>query len=92
MQQLAYHETTFSPTKIINIKNRPTGGHSVELRSGLYGLALLLSELILEPLVLSRCRFTDLFELSLKAEDLLFLVLRILQQVGLAFGTFRQGL
>jgi hypothetical protein len=33
-----------------------------------------------------------LFELSLKVEDPLFLLGRILQQVGLAFGMFRQGL
>jgi hypothetical protein len=83
---------TFSLTKITNIKNRPTNGHSIGLRSGLYGLALLLGELVLEPLLLHRCHFTDLFELSLKVEDPLFLLGRILQQVGPALGTFCQGL
>jgi hypothetical protein len=92
MQQLAYRQTTVSSTKIINIKNRPTGGHSVELRSGLYGLAPLLSKLVLKPLLFSRCCLTDLFELSLKVEYPLFLLGRILQQVRPAFGTFRQGL
>jgi hypothetical protein len=68
---------TFSSTKITNIINQPTGGHSFELRSGLYGLAPLLSKLVLEPLLLCRCRFTDLFELSVKVEDPLFLLGRI---------------
>jgi hypothetical protein len=62
------------------------------LRNGLYGLALLLGGLVLEPLLLHHCRFTDLFELSLNVEDLLFLLGRILQQAGLTFGTFHQGL
>jgi hypothetical protein len=52
----------------------------------------LLGELVLEPLLFSRCRLMDLFELSLKVEDPLFLLGRILQQVEPAFGTFRQGL
>jgi hypothetical protein len=62
------------------------------LRSGLYGLALLLGELILEPLLLRTHHFTDLFELSLKVEDSLFLLGRIHQQVGPALGMFRKGL
>jgi hypothetical protein len=92
MQQLAHCQTTFSSTKVTNVKNRPTGGHSVELRSGLYGLALLLGELVFEPLFLHCSRFMDLFELPLKVEDQLFLLGRILRQVGPALSTFRQGL
>jgi hypothetical protein len=66
MQQLAYRQTTYSSIKIINRKNRPTDGHGVELRSGLYGFAPLLGELVLEPFLFRHCRLTDLFELSLK--------------------------
>jgi hypothetical protein len=60
----------------------------MELRSSLYGLALLLGELVLEPLLLgSRC-LTDLLELLLKVDDPLFLLHRVLQQVGPALGSF----
>jgi hypothetical protein len=58
------------------------------LRSSLYGLALLLDELVLEPLLLgSRC-LMDLLELLLKVDDPLFLLRRVLQQVGPALGSF----
>jgi hypothetical protein len=56
------------------------------LRGGLHGLALLLGELVLEPLLFGSRRLTDLLELSLKVDDLLLLLCRILQQVGPAFG------
>jgi hypothetical protein len=70
------------------MKIRPTSGHNIELRSSLYGLALLLDELVLEPLLLgSRC-LMDLLELLLKVDDPLFLLRRVLQQVGPALGSF----
>jgi hypothetical protein len=56
------------------------------LRGGLHGLALLLSELILEPLLFGGCRLADLLELSLKVDDPLLFLCRILQLVGPAFG------
>jgi hypothetical protein len=56
------------------------------LRGGLHGLALLLGELILEPLLFGGCLLTDLLELSLKVNDPLLLLYRILQQVDPAFG------
>jgi hypothetical protein len=48
------------------------------LRSSLHDLALLLSELVLEPLLLSGCRLTDLLEFSLKVDNLLLLLRCIL--------------
>jgi hypothetical protein len=68
------------------VKNRPTSGHSIELCSGLHGLAPLLVKLVLEPFLLSGCRLTDLLKLSLKVDNLLLLLYRILQQVGPIFG------
>jgi hypothetical protein len=47
------------------------------LRSSLYGLALLLGELVLEPLLLCGFRLTDLLEFSLKVDNLLLLLSRI---------------
>jgi hypothetical protein len=49
----------------------------------------LLGKLILEPFLLSRRRLTNLLELSLKVDDPLLLLRRILQQVGPALSTFR---
>jgi hypothetical protein len=60
------------------------------LRSSLHGLALLLGELVLEPLLLDGCCLADLLELSLKVDNPLLLLRRILQQVGLAFCLFCQ--
>jgi hypothetical protein len=74
------------------MKIRPTSSHSIELRSSLHGLALLLGELVLEPFLLGGCRFTDLLEFSLKVDNPLFLLGRILQQVGPAFGPVCQRL
>jgi hypothetical protein len=71
---------------------RPTDSRGIELRSSLHGLELLLSELVLEPFLLSGCRLTGLLELSLKVDNPLILLRRILQQVGPAFGPFRQRL
>jgi hypothetical protein len=48
------------------------------LRSGLFGLALLLGELVLELLLLGSRRLPDLFELLLKLNDPLLLRRRIL--------------
>jgi hypothetical protein len=62
------------------------------LRSSLHGLALLLGELVLEPFLLGGCRLTDLFELSLKVDNMLLLLDCILQQVGLDFGPLYQRL
>jgi hypothetical protein len=57
------------------------------LRGGLHGLALLLSELVLEPLLFGgRRRLTDLFEFSLKVDDPLLLLRCVLQQVGPTYG------
>jgi hypothetical protein len=56
------------------------------LHSGLQGLAPLLGELILELLLISGRRLTDLFELPLKVDNPLFLLRCILQQVGPALG------
>jgi hypothetical protein len=74
------------------MKIQPTSGHGVKLRSSLHGLALLLGELVLEPFLLSGCRLTDLLEISLKADNPLLLLRRILQQVGPAFGPVCQRL
>jgi hypothetical protein len=60
------------------------------LRSSLHGLAHLLSELIHEPFLLSGHRLMDLLELSLKVDNPLLLLRRILQQVGPAFALFCQ--
>jgi hypothetical protein len=57
---------------------RPIGSRGIELRSSLHGLALLLSKLVLEPFLLSGCRLTGLLELSLKVENPLPLLRRIL--------------
>jgi hypothetical protein len=72
------------------MKIRPTSSYSIELRSSLHVLALLLGELVLEPFLLGGCRLTDLLEFSLKVDNLLLLLGRILQQVGLALGLFCQ--
>jgi hypothetical protein len=56
------------------------------LRGGLHDLALLFGKLVLEPFLFGGCRITDLLELSLKVDDPLFLLRRILQRVGPAFG------
>jgi hypothetical protein len=48
------------------------------LRSSLHGLALLLGELVLEPLLFGSRRLTDLFELLLKVDDLLLLLRHVL--------------
>jgi hypothetical protein len=74
------------------MKIRPTGSHSIELRSSLHVLALLLSELVLEPFLLGGCRLTDLLEFSLKVDNPLLLLSRILQRVGAAFGPLCQRL
>jgi hypothetical protein len=74
------------------MKIRPTSSHSIELRSSLHDLALLLGELVLEPFLLGGCRLTDLLELSLKVDNPLLLFSRILQQVGPAFGPLCQRL
>jgi hypothetical protein len=50
---------------------------------------LLLSELILEPLLLGGCRLADLLELSLKADNPPLFLYLILQQVGPTFGPLR---
>jgi hypothetical protein len=79
MSQLAYHKkTSLLLNKIINTKIRPTNGYSIELRSSLYGLALLLGMLVLEPLLFGSRRFTDLLELLLKVSDPLFPLHRVL--------------
>jgi hypothetical protein len=61
------------------MKTRPTSSHGIELRGSLHGLVLLLGELILEPLLLDGCRLTDLLELSLKVDNPLLLLRRILK-------------
>jgi hypothetical protein len=71
---------------------RHTSSHSIELRSSLHGLVLLLSELVLEPFLLSRRRLTDLLELLFKVNDPLLLPRRILQQVSPALSQFCQRL
>jgi hypothetical protein len=58
------------------------------LRGSLYGLALLLCKLILEPLLLSSRHLTDLLELPLKVGNPLLFLRRILRQVGSALGPF----
>jgi hypothetical protein len=58
------------------------------LRSSLYGLALLLGELVREPLLLGNCRLTDLLVLLLRVDTSLFLLYRVLQQVGPTLGLF----
>jgi hypothetical protein len=68
------------------IRNRPTSSSSVKLRSGLHGLAPLLGELILELLFLGGSSLADLPKLSLKVDNPLFLLRRMLQQVGSALG------
>jgi hypothetical protein len=57
---------------------KPTTSRSVKLRSGLHGLAPLLGELILEPILIGGHRLTDLLELSFKVDNLLFLLLCML--------------
>jgi hypothetical protein len=61
------------------MKIRPTGRRGIKLRSSLHGLALLLGELVLEPLLLSGCRLTDLLEFLLKVDNLLLLLRCILK-------------
>jgi hypothetical protein len=78
MSQLTYHEKTFF-NKITNTKIRPTNGYSIELHSSLHGLALLLGELVLEPLLFGSRRLTDLLELQLKVSNPLFRLHRVLQ-------------
>jgi hypothetical protein len=77
---------TFFSKEIVNMKIRPTSSHGVKLRDSLHGLALLLGELVLEPLLLGSCHLAYLLELLLKVDNLLLLFRRILQQVSLAFG------
>jgi hypothetical protein len=48
------------------------------LRSGLHGLAPLLGELVLKPLLISSRRLTDLLELPLNVDNPLFLLFRML--------------
>jgi hypothetical protein len=74
------------------MKIRLTSGHGIELRSSLHGLVLLLGELVLEPFLLSGRRLPDLLEFSLKVDNPLPLLGRILQQVGPAFGPLCQRL
>jgi hypothetical protein len=62
------------------------------LCGNLYGLALLLGELVLEPLLFGSCRLMDLLELLLKVDNLLFFLRRVLQQVSPALGLFCYGL
>jgi hypothetical protein len=81
---------TFFSKKIICTKIRPTSGLGIKLRSSLHGLALLLSKLVLEPLLLSGHRLTELLELSLKVDNPLLLLRCIFQQVGPAFGPLCQ--
>jgi hypothetical protein len=57
------------------------------LRSSLHGLALLFGELIVELLFLGGSSLGDLLELSLKVDNSLLLVRRILQRVRPAFGS-----
>jgi hypothetical protein len=64
--------------KIASTKSRPTSGHGFEFRSGLYGLALLLGELVLEPFLLGGHCLMDLLELLLKVDNLLLLLYCIL--------------
>jgi hypothetical protein len=68
------------------IRIRPTSSRSVKLRSGLLDLAPLLGELILKLLFLSGGSLADLLELLLKVNNPLFLLRRMLQQVGPALG------
>jgi hypothetical protein len=56
------------------------------LRSSLHGLAPLLNELILEPLLVGGRRLKNLPELSLKVGNALFFLLGMPQLVGPAFG------
>jgi hypothetical protein len=87
--QLAYHKkTSFLLNKITNMKVRATNGYSIELRSSLHGLALLLGKIILEPLLLGSRRLTDMLDLLLKVCDLLLPLHCVLQQVDPAFGPF----
>jgi hypothetical protein len=58
------------------------------LCGSLYGLALLLGELVLEPRLFGSCRLTDLLELLLKVDNPLFFLRRVPQQVGPALGLF----
>jgi hypothetical protein len=57
---------------------KPTSSRSVKLHSGLHSIALLLGELVLEPLLIGGCRLTDLLELPLKVDNPLFLLFRML--------------
>jgi hypothetical protein len=60
------------------MKIRPTSSHGIELRGSLHGLTLLLGELVLEPLLLGGCRLADLLEFSIKVDNPLLLLRRIL--------------
>jgi hypothetical protein len=60
------------------------------LCSSLFGLALLLGELVLELLLLGSRRLSDLFELLLKLSDPLILRRHILQQVSPALSQVNQ--
>jgi hypothetical protein len=68
------------------MKSPPTSSHGIELRGSLHGLVLLVSELILELLLLGGCHLVDLLELSLNVNNPLLFLRLILQQVGPAFG------
>jgi hypothetical protein len=81
---------TFFSRKTLSIQIRPTSNRGIKLRSSLHGLALLFGELILEPFLLSGCCLANLLELSLKVDNPLLLLRRILPQVGPAFGPFCQ--
>jgi hypothetical protein len=58
------------------------------LCSSLYGLALLLGEFVLEPLLFGSCCLTDLLEVLLKVDNPLFFLCRVLQKVGPALVMF----
>jgi hypothetical protein len=74
------------------MKIRPISSHSIQLRSSLHGLALLLGELVLEPFLLGGRCLADLLELSLKVDNPLLLLRRIFEQVGMAFDPLCQRL
>jgi hypothetical protein len=57
------------------MKTKTHNSRSVKLRSGLHGLAPFLSELVLEPLLVSDRSLTNLLELSLKVGNVLFFLL-----------------
>jgi hypothetical protein len=78
---------TFFSKRIVNTKIQPTSSHGIKLRDSLHGLALLLSELILEPFLSGGCRLVDLLDISLEVDNPLLLRRLILQQVGPALSS-----